>query len=290
MEEKELKKENNFVDNIAYKNKFQFLVWVNENVICQRYFKINGFNEKALYCKSFHDCMNSIVNSIQDDLNSKSRIYLAYTNMNDKFKLSGFATTEDYEKYGYPLVKALTDNKLEGRVVADNGKNFYKEFMEYGENNQALLVEDERPVDGEVMFKFSFLIDDKPVFEKCWDGNVYPKFVRNGVDLTNNYGNKKDVATLNFSNAILHKMQVGKQNLINEFIHRICDVLSYPHDNSENNDTDRYFTIGDKRYNYKSAFENYRTSWDKKTWKKTKDYFNSLYLSDRQIEFIDKRY
>ncbi len=85
-------------------------------------------------------------------------------------------------------------------------------------------------------------------------------------------------------------MQVGKQNLINEFIHRICDVLSYPHDNSDYNDGDRYFTIGDKRYNYKSAFENYRTSWDKKTWKKTKDYFNSLYLSDRQIEFIDKKY
>ena len=51
MEEK-IKKESKFVDNVAYKSKFQFLIWVNDNVICQRYFKINGFNEESVTRKS----------------------------------------------------------------------------------------------------------------------------------------------------------------------------------------------------------------------------------------------
>ena len=35
------------VDNTAYKEKFQFQVWVNDNIICQRYFKIAKFNNDS---------------------------------------------------------------------------------------------------------------------------------------------------------------------------------------------------------------------------------------------------
>ena len=44
MLENNIKKETKVVDNEAYKERFQFLLWVNDNIICQRYFKINGFN------------------------------------------------------------------------------------------------------------------------------------------------------------------------------------------------------------------------------------------------------
>ena len=96
MEEK-FKKESKFVDNVAYKNKFQFLIWVNNNVICQRYFKINGFNEESIYSAEFNECMNGIVDSIQRDLESKSRIFMWYTNMSEPMKIQGFLTEEETE-------------------------------------------------------------------------------------------------------------------------------------------------------------------------------------------------
>ena len=96
MEEK-IKKESKFVDNIAYKNKFQFLIWANNNVICQRYFKINGFNEESLYSEEFSNCMNGIVHSIQEDLESKSRIFQWYTDTTEPLKMTGFMTDEEIE-------------------------------------------------------------------------------------------------------------------------------------------------------------------------------------------------
>ena len=105
MEEKKIKKENKFVDNVAYKSKFQFLIWVNDNVICQRYFKINGFNEESIYTAEFTNCMNDIVKSIQSDLESKSRIFMWYTNLKEPLKMVGFATDKEIEKYGHDFVE-----------------------------------------------------------------------------------------------------------------------------------------------------------------------------------------
>lgn len=291
MEEKIIKKESKFVDNVAYKSKFQFLIWVNNNVICQRYFKINGFNEESIYTAEFTDCMNGIVRSIQEDLESKSRIFMWYTNMQEPHKLQGFLTDEEVKKYGSDFLCMMTDSNIRGEVEAPDGKVFHKEYMEYPESSISDFGDSERPAEGEFVFKFSFLIDDVPVFEKIWDGNVYPKYVRNGVDLTNSYANNsdgRDVSSMNFGAAIIRYMQAGKINLISDFIRRICDTLS-------NTFSDKYeytkeFTIGDKKYNYLSNFENYKQSWKKAVHKKTQEYFANLYPTPRQIEYIEKHY
>lgn len=323
MEEKN-KKESRFVDNVAYKSKFQFLIWVNNNVICQRYFKINGFNEESVYTEEFSNCMNGIVRSIQDDLESKSRIFMWYTNMAEPMKISGFATEEEIDKYGSDFLSVLTDSSVRGKVEAPDGKIFNKEYIDYSQDGVNDYGELEKPKDGEFVIKFSFLIDDVPVFEKIWDGNVYPKFVRNGVDLTNTYSlnDSKDISTLSFGAAIVRYMQKGKLNLISDFIRRICETLSKSYnekydytkemaDYATNNtiDKERYDTAvkyygvikpivtghtdikeETKKYNYLSAFESYKQSWRKETRKKTQEYFDSLYPSARQIEYIDKRY
>ena len=227
MEEK-FKKESKFVDNVAYKNKFQFLIWVNNNVICQRYFKINGFNEESIYSAEFNECMNGIVDSIQRDLESKSRIFMWYTNMSEPMKIQGFLTEEEAERYGRDFLSVMTNSDISGKVEAPDGKVFTKEYINYCENIVNEYGEIEKPKEGEFIFKFSFLIDDVPVFEKIWDGNVYPKFVRNGVDLTNNYAfyDNKDTSALSFGAAIIRYMQKGKINLISDFIRRICETLS----------------------------------------------------------------
>lgn len=324
MEEK-IKKESKFVDNIAYKNKFQFLIWANDNVICQRYFKINGFNEESIYSEEFSNCMNGIVSSIQEDLESKSRIFLWYTDTTEPLKMNGFLTDEEIEKYGSEFLGIMTDNNIVGNIEAPDGKVFRKDYVDLPKREDEENFEVDRPVDGECVFKFSFLIDDKPVFEKIWDGNIYPKFVRNGVDLTNYHASldNSDISSLNFGTALIKHMQIGKKNLISDFIRRICDCLS-------NTYTDKYVYTKDmgtyrtnylfdddnyrkaveyyggpikpevtgfteikletKKYNYLSNFENYKQSWKRAVRKKTQEYFDTLYPSVRQIEYIDKHY
>lgn len=322
MEEK-IKKESKFVDNVAYKSKFQFLIWVNDNVICQRYFKINGFNEESGYTKEFSDCMNGIVESIQKDLESKSRIFMWYTNLTEPMKSQGFVSNELIEKYGRPLLSLLTDSNVVGKIEIPDGKIINKEYINYGQNTLNEYGDIERPNDGEFIFKFSFLIDDKIVFEKIWDGNVYPKFVRNGVDLTNNYAqyDSKDTSSLSFGAAIIRYMQNGKINLISDFIRRICETLSNSfsdkyeytktmnyYNNNNSIDEKRYesavalygvikpvvtghtdIKVKNRQYNYLSAFENYKQSWKRSVRKKTQEYFDTMYPSNRQIEYIDKR-
>lgn len=320
MEDK-IKKESKFVDNVAYKSKFQFLIWVNDNVICQRYFKINGFNEESVYTEEFSNCMNGIVESIQKDLESKSRIFMWYTNTKEPMKLQGFIRNDEVEKYGREFLSILTDSSIRGKIEAPDGKIYTKEYINYNENVTNDYGELERPNDGEFIFKFSFLIDDKTVFEKIWDGNVYPKFVRNGVDLTNNYAqyNNKDTSSLSFSAAIIRYMQNGKTNLISDFIRRICETLSnsfrekysytkqMKYNNNEVIDNDRrkaaiaYYGVikpvvtghtdiksENKKYNFLSSIEDYKQSWEKSVRKKTQDYFNNIYPSNRQIEYIEK--
>lgn len=323
MEEK-IKKESKFVDNVAYKSKFQFLIWVNDNVICQRYFKINGFNEESVYTEEFSNCMNGIVRSIQEDLESKSRIFMWYTNMSEPMKMQGFLSNEDLEKYGDSFLSLITDSSVQGKIQAPDGKIFNKEYIKYAEETANEYGEIEKPKDGEFIFKFSFLIDDVPVFEKIWDGNVYPKFVRNGVDLTNNYAfyDKKDTSTLSFGAAIIRYMQKGKTNLISDFIRRICETLSntftekyeytkeigvYKTNNKIDNENYKkavaYYGVikpvvtghteikeKTKNYSYLSAFESYKQSWRKAVRKKTQDYFDNMYPTNRQIEYIEKHY
>lgn len=322
MEEKTLKKESNFVDNIAYKSKFQFILWVNENTICQRYFKINGFNEKYVYTKEFAQCMEDIVDILQEDLVSKSRIFMWYTNMNEPFKLEGFVSNGDFEKYGDGFVKHMLDSNIKGKIQTFDGKIFNKSYMDYDVDSFSSFNDNEKPEYGEVTFKFSFLIDDIVVFEKIWDGNVYPKFVRNGVDLTNAYSNTYNLNTLsmNFSSLIVRRMEQGRSNLTSKFIDMICNVLSnitsepretvktmevYKNNNVISKDSyDKAVSMygvvqpcvtghidieeKNRKYSYSAAENENVQSWRSSLQKKTFDYLNSVYPSQKQIDYIEK--
>lgn len=322
MEDKIVKEKSKFIDNVAYKSKFQFLIWINDNVICQRYFKINGFNEGSIHTAEFQDCMDGIVRSIQEDLDSKSRIFMWYTNYQESLKLTGFLTDEEAERYGDDFVAVMSSSKIRGDVEAPDGKIFHKTYMDYPENTYPDWGDNERPQDGEYFFKFSFLIDDVPAYERIWHGNVYPKFVRNGVDLTNNYGLwKADNSSLSLNASIIRDMQAGKINLISDFIRRICDTLSNTYTekydytkefqhymNNNKIDKEKFdeaskiygnksLAIGHteikkqkKTYTYLSPWEEEKQSWEKATRKKTQDYFTNLFPSPKQIEFIDKHY
>ena len=77
---------------IYKEERFEFALYVNNNLICKRNFKINDFIEHSMESLEFKDTVDTIVNWIDDDLKSKSRIYTwYYFNPNDPELFEMFA-------------------------------------------------------------------------------------------------------------------------------------------------------------------------------------------------------
>jgi hypothetical protein len=207
MTELEVKKEKK-VDNSSYRERFQFQLQVNDNIIVQRYFKIPKFNPNSLASEEFYDVLDEVVKSIQNDLVSKSRIYLNYM-YEDKTKLVGFASKKK------ALKDAIDNNCSEGEIrhilLRDevDDEYVYHTIKEWDETEFVNY--------GEVTFKFVFMVDDRTIYERIWDGSQYPKYVRNSVDITN----AKSYYPM------IQLMNSGKNDLVVETINKICNICSY---------------------------------------------------------------
>lgn len=229
-----IKEKNKFVDNVAYKSKFQFQLWVNEFIICQRYFNIVDFDWHSIKSLEFEDLMKLIVNMIKNDLDSKSRIYMHYVNMDNKFKCEGFATKEVFAE-NEKAARFLYDDTNDGDLILGD-KVYKKSYIDYGDINKSVSSEWLQKTTEENTFRFVFMMDDKTLYEQIWDGNVYPTYVRNRVDLANSFSNSVENQSMGFGDMIIRKLQSGKENLINTFIKMICFVLSKENSNIDNNE------------------------------------------------------
>ena len=56
--------------------KFEFVLYINENIICQRYFTVRDFNPKSIKSIEAKECVETCVAIIQDDLKTKTFDYL----------------------------------------------------------------------------------------------------------------------------------------------------------------------------------------------------------------------
>jgi hypothetical protein len=56
--------------------KFEFLLKINGNIICQRYFAVKNFNTKSSQSLDIMECTNTCVTMIQNQLKKKSLEYL----------------------------------------------------------------------------------------------------------------------------------------------------------------------------------------------------------------------
>lgn len=243
-------------NNSSYKERFQFVLSVNDNIICQRYFRVNGLNTDSIDSVELKRALDECVQMIKNDLSSKSRIYLWHTS-NLPLKLTGFA---------------------------DSSETVY---MDMPNDNKEKYNDAERLKPYEVTFKFSFLIDEKPKYEYIWDGGDYPKYVRNSVDLSNSdqLYKGKDPLQLYFSAAIVRYMTIGKQDLNYAIINKIVNVMSSHNFTTEYHKSDSYgrFNIPFNRRNKK-----YYSGWLNATRQKTNDYFYKMYPSDKQLDYINK--
>jgi hypothetical protein len=276
-------KEAKVIDNTQWKERHQFVLSANGNIICQRYFKVNGFNPNSLHSVELLDTVRDIVDMIKADLVSKSRVYTGIT-MTKRSKLTGFY---EGEELSYSDRGLICSDKYEGEIELSNGVVLNKTYIE---NDMTEDVDDE-PFE----FKFSYLFDDKLVCEEIWDGTVYPKYIRNSVDLSNSNSSYKytDPMRMTFSQQMTKHLNEGRVDLIYTIIRMFCDTLSNNVD-EDGNSTEKKYTsemeYGDKTYYCTAYPREYVKGWANAVRQKTIKYKRWVEwdLPQSKLDYINK--
>ena len=190
-------RENNQTSYVKYD--YSFELKINNDIICQRYFNITGFNENSLQSVTFKEYFDVVCNLIQKDLESKTRVYLYNV-------CSTFANEE-----------MLTKRQQNGLYKSELYSPLHDEFdPSYGNTDTNNIT-------------FSFSYKDNIMMMRTWDGNVYPQFIRKNIDIVNNqwvqvtptkriYFDTCDDDKLKYEHTIKKKIFVGRQDLIPQII------------------------------------------------------------------------
>ena len=257
--------------------RFEFALYVNNNLICKRNFKINNYIEESMNSMDFKVAVDGIVNMIDDDLKSKSRVYTWYYYNTDK---EMYDIPEDFEKpalepWECTFKFVVTDNKVPVIEKIWDGYGYPKAIRER--------------VD----------IANKTVKITTYDGRVLT------YDKEKYFGENTD--RLSTEMYILKAMIMDKQDLLLAITKKICETCS-PRENSyqvtsdytlSETYQDRNFVIEDgkvkltakgkpvtvvnksnnKKYYYSRnmAHKKYVAEWGKAVAEKTKEYLKSLY-------------
>lgn len=259
--------------NDAFWERYQFILSVNDDIICQRYFRINGYNRDMPHTEEFKNVMDGCVQMIKDDLAYKSFVYLSWTH-NSPLKLTGFVKEFPSESD----VRTIFDDNIVGEVALSDGTVIDKTYLYQTDGNW----KDEPLEAWDVTFKFQFLVDNTPIYERIWDGSQYPKYVRNSVDLSNSdaYWKNEDQSNLYFSKALLKYMTNGRKDLTWKIIRNICDITS-----ASASDYDTIMTkkcqYGDITYAYRPYNKQYVDDWRSATSGKTRKYFINLEKNEK---------
>lgn len=218
----EIKKSNEAKD---YKERFEFRLTVGDNIICQRYFKINNFNPTSLRSYELAEVIRKCAKRIHMDLVDKTQVYLGI------LAPRTFTSIEEMEEYFSNSLHRDAINVGTGIVVSgsdvdyfwDGNKAMPSQFkFDDGEFTRPLTDEDY------VEYKFAFYVDEKEACSTVWTG-VYPKYIRNSIDLSNKRGRFDDVDknyTMSFEQYLMFKLAEGRKDLVWGLIKDICYVCS----------------------------------------------------------------
>ena len=81
--------------NIQEQNKFEFLLTLDGNIICQRFFNVRDYNPRCRKSMDLHYEVKNISEEISEDLKLKSSDYLAE---NQNFFIRAEVLKVDYNK------------------------------------------------------------------------------------------------------------------------------------------------------------------------------------------------
>ena len=228
-----------------YKERFEFKFTVGDIIICQRYFRINYFNETSLKSYNLVDAISRCVEVIDRDLKSKTLDYL------EIFSPQYFNSHEEMEKFFEDKSNLARLRPGHGVIIKDDPVNYaWNEGklvpLSFKFDNGELV----NPITDEdrVTYKFAFLVDGREVCAKIWEGN-YPKYIRNSIDLSNKRGKQEgeDISRLSFEQYLDYCIVKDRKDLIWGLINDISITCSYDND-EDYMTTDRY---GDTFYDNK---------------------------------------
>lgn len=235
-----------------FKERFEFKLTVGENIICQRYFKINNFNPLSLSSYELTNVMRYLADMVDNDLKDKSQVYL------DIMAPMIFHTESEMNEYFANPVNHKNIRGGHGIVVKENLEHDYA-WKSYFDKDGNVTGGTVMPIsfkfdDGEfyreltdddfVEYKLTFIDNGKDMNtpkEVCsivWTG-VYPKYIRNSIDLSNKRGRFENVnvMTLGFDQYLIYKIFNGRQDLV----YRIIKEIQVTCSNSDND----WYTLAD---------------------------------------------
>lgn len=236
-------------------NRFGFSIFVNDNLICKRNFKIPAFIEGSMNTADFKETVDDVVRMVDDELKMKSILYTSfYYNPRD--------VTEEFTE---PLSDPWT-----------------------------------------YTFKIVFSDGKRPVITRIWDGRAYPKAIRDKVDLVNKYVRvtSKDGQTfvypkeeffnnntrLSFDQEVKKAMIMGRPDVLTKIMDMVCELCSQEEGSNQKNPLEDFYesdiyriSEGSKEYkkysfNVHAKNVEYIKDLEKKYRKKTKEYFDTLYV------------
>lgn len=212
-----------------FKEPYEFRLLIGDNIICQRYFKINNFNPLSLNSFELTQIIRTCANLINEDLKSKSRVYtwhmtpLVFNNEDEMRKW--FSNPNNVKTVRFYETIVIKDDKT-------------KEFAWDGEK----IIECDKKVDDgtfsttltdkdTLTYEFAFYVKDKKIVSTIFDG-VYPYFIRRNIDLSNSRGKfeGEDLSRLSFESYILNCLVYDRPDLIKKIVKDICYVCSMTDD------------------------------------------------------------
>lgn len=239
----EVKKQ--FEQALAYKERFEFRLTVGDDIICQRYFRIGNFNPLSLKSNELTETIRACAEMIDNDLKSKTQVYL------EIFAPRIFNTMEDFNKYISVEYNRKGLVRGEGVVIREEKENDFAwngvdrliplDFkFEDGEFSEPLTDDDY------VTYKFAFLDYGREVCSTTWVG-VYPRFVRNSIDLSERRGrlSPDEVYRVGFEQYILYKLVEGRSDLVWKLVKEICYTCS--------ESDDKFYTLTNEYRDEKSG-------------------------------------
>lgn len=252
------------------KERFEFKLTVNGNIICQRYFRINGFKHEVYGSLDLVDAIESCVKMINDDLCDKSRMFLEDTApqvLKDQQQFEEWLKNNSSNK-NLPDFVLIEDSEVVYYLQNRSYKPYEKPFNRYD------YVADKQ-YENKVQFKFSFLDNGREVASKVWDGDIYPRFIRTNVDLSNSRNKYRQGNLFAPIESYMIDLFIEKKtDLIPSIVRELCNVCSY-------DDVEDYastITYGDKTYdlNIYRAYRKTVRGWENKLKKKTAEYFRHI--------------
>jgi hypothetical protein len=246
--------------------RFEFTVYVNDNIICKRNFRIYNFIENSMNTLEFKNKLDEIVKLIDDDLKSKSRVYTWYY-FNPKFP-------DENEEFNTKLIEPWACTfKI---VISDNKRDVITKIW-----------------DGYAYPKYirdKVDLSNKNVKVTTKDGQTF-SYEKEGFFAANE-------GRLSFEHEVLKRMIIDKPDVLLQITKKICEACSPSReeikdkgyfDPRENNKyLSKYTVIDDygkdangknKKYAYSLYLANKKIEkdWERSVMGKTNRYFKNLY-------------